>query len=264
MFRQAIKPAILFYLLIFVLAACHQERIVFNAESLPQDFKFEFDNPFKEVIIDVDEVVKINGLLFKADNSKGLVFYLHGNSGKLNTWGTMADFYLKNSYDFFIIDYRSFGKSTGLINKEDDMYNDIQVVYDSLQSHFNYHEEDIVLIGYSIGTGFAAKLASDNNPKQLILKAPYYSIPNLINQSFKAVPHFLFKYKLPTYKYMVEVKAPIAIFHGDNDKVIPIKSSYKLEKKFKLSDTLFVLPNQNHRGINANKIYISEMNKILK
>lgn len=249
--------------LLIILIGCHQERMVFHPEPLPQDFKYEFDYPFEEVFITVNDGVKINGLLFKTEEPKGLVFYLHGNSGTLKGWGTHADLYLKNGYDFFIIDYRSFGKSTGAINKEEDMYNDVQVVYDSIQNQFNYKEKDIVVIGYSIGTGFAAKLTSDNHPKQLILKAPYYSIPNLINQSYKLVPHFIIKYKLPTFKYLKEIRPPVTIFHGDNDKVIPIKSSYKLKKFFKSTDSLIVLQGNTHRGFHINEIYQNGIKKIL-
>ena len=261
-FLRAIKIALISC--VFLLIGCHQERMVFHATTIPLDFKYEFNNSFEEVFIPINDEVKINGLLFKAKDSKGLVFYLHGNAGTLKTWGTVADTYLKNNYDFFIMDYRQFGKSTGVINKEKDMYNDIQVVYDSIQSQFNYQEKDIVIIGYSIGTGFSAKLASDNNPKQLVLKAPYYSIPNLINQSFKIVPHFIIKYKLPTFKYLKKVKAPVTIFHGDADKTIPIKSSYKLQKHFKNTDSLIVLPGNGHGGLHANEIYQTGIYKILE
>lgn len=143
------------------------------------------------------------------------------------------------------------------------MYNDVQVVYDSLQSQFNYEEQNIVVIGYFIGTGFAAKLTSENNPKKLVLKAPYYSIPNLINQSYKVVPHFIIKYKLPIYKYLKKIKVPITIFHGDNDKMIPIKSSYKLQKLFKSTDSLIVLPGNGHGGLHTNKVYQKGLDKIL-
>ena len=263
MYQRAIKLFAISCLILFLLS-CHQERMVFHAESLPQDYQFEFEDPFEEVFIPIDEEVKINGLLFQAENPKGLVFYLHGNAGTLKGWGEISTHYLKNGYDFFIIDYRSFGKSTGTIDKEKDMYNDIQVVYDSLQTQFNYKEQDIVVIGYSIGTGFAAKLSSENSPKQLILNAPYYSIPNLVNQSTLIIPHFLFKYKLPTNKYLKNVKAPVTIFHGDKDKLIPLKSSIKLKKHFKTIDTLFVLPETGHHGFSKNEIYQQEVAKILK
>ncbi len=260
---QAVIKTILFSCLLFLLIGCHQERMVFHAEAIPNDFNYQFNNPHEEVFIPVNEEVKINGLMFKAEHPKGLVFYLHGNSGTLKDWGSIASLYLNSNYDFFILDYRSFGKSTGVINKEKDMYNDIQVVYDSVQNQYGYKEKDITVIGYSIGTGFAAKLAADNNPKKLVLKAPYYSIPNLINQSFKVVPHIIVKYKLPTFKYLKKVKAPVTIFHGDQDKTIPIKSSYKLEKLFKPTDSLIVMPDAGHNGLHSNVIYQKGIGEIL-
>jgi uncharacterized protein len=263
MFRQATKVNVLI-VVCFLIFGCHQERIVFYTEPLDQDFKYDFESPCKEVFIPINDEVKINGLLFKAEKSKGLVFYLHGNAGNLKTWGSVSELYLKNNYDFFIIDYRQFGKSTGVINKEKDMHNDVQVVYDSIQSQFNYQENDITVIGYSIGTGFAAKLTSENNPKQLVLKAPYYSLPNLINQKYLFAPHFVFKYKLPNYKYLQDVSVPVTIFHGDKDKLIPIKSSYKLKEYFKQNDTLIVLPSNAHSGFHSNEIYRKGIERLLK
>jgi pimeloyl-ACP methyl ester carboxylesterase len=246
-----------------MISACHQEQMVFHPDKLPKDFKYEFNNQYQELFIEVEDQTIINGLLFKSKNSKGLIFYLHGNAGALNTWGSIADLYLKNGYDFFIMDYRSFGKSTGNINKEKDMYKDVQTVYDSLQHQYGYKNDKTIIIGYSIGTGFAAKLAMDNSPHLLILKAPYYSIPNLVNQHYKIVPHFLIKFKLPTYKYLKQVDAPIVVFHGDKDNVIPIKSSYKLQKYFHSKDTLVVMSNQNHQNIAENSQYIDMIAKCL-
>ena len=102
---QIVIKSILFSCSLLLFFGCHQERMVFHAESLPQNFKYEFDSTFEELFIPITNEVKINGLLFKANNSKGLVFYLHGNSGTLKDWGTVANLYLKNRYDFFIIDY---------------------------------------------------------------------------------------------------------------------------------------------------------------
>jgi uncharacterized protein len=236
--------------------------MVFHATSLPQDFQYKFKKEHQELFIDVGRDTKINGLLFKTENTKGLVFYLHGNAGTLKSWGTIADFYVDNGYDFFIMDYRSFGKSTGVIKKEEDMYQDVQVVFDSLMTL--YDERNTIVIGYSIGTGFAAKLASENKPKKLILKAPYYSLPNLVNQSLLIIPHFMVKYKLSTYKFLKNVTCSVTIFHGDADKVIPIRSSYKLKKKFKEDDELIVIEGLAHRGVGNAEVYRKRMTEILK
>mgnify|MGYP003115103473 CR=1 FL=1 len=55
------------------------------------------------------------------------------------------------------------------------------MVYNELTKKYN--EKDIILLGYSIGSTMASRLAADNNPKQLILQAPHYSLTDLVRQS---------------------------------------------------------------------------------
>lgn len=247
---------------IAILISCQQEKILFYPEKLPDDFQFSFDNEFQELSIPVDKKTHLNGLLFRTANPKGLVFYLHGNAGSNRSWAEIAPVYLKNNYDFFILDYRGYGKSTGRISSEKQLLKDVQTAYDSLKTR--YAEKDIVIIGYSIGTGPSAYLASVNNPKLLILKAPYYNIPDLAQRYFKLLPKFLIRYKLRTDSYIQKVKCPVVIFHGDNDEIIYTGSSYKLQKLFKPKDTLIILKNEGHNGINENPEYLRELSKLLK
>lgn len=235
--------------------------MLFFPETLPADHTFTFNNTFQEYFFKVDDETNLNGLLFRADSSKGLVFYLHGNAGCLDSWGSIADVYLNNQYDLFILDYRGYGKSQGRISSEEQLHRDVQRVYDSIKTM--YKEKDIVIIGYSMGTGLATKLASNNEPKLLILKAPYYSMIDLAHQYVKLMPSFLIRYKLKTNEYITQVKCPITIFHGDQDEVIYEGSSEKLKKLFKEGDRLIVLKGQRHNGINENKEYQSELKKLL-
>lgn len=255
---------ILFIFVIIMIAttACRQERILFYPEKLPVDYKFVFDNKFEEMYISVDDNVRINALLFRCDSSKGLVFYLHGNAGSLKSWGELSDVYLQNNYDFFVLDYRGFGKSDGEIENENQLYNDIEIVYDSIAKM--YSEKNIVIIGFSIGTCPAAQLASIKNSKLLILQAPYYSMPDLARHMFWVIPSFVVKYKLRTYEYLEKIKCPVIVFHGDEDDVIYYKSSLKLQKHFKQADKLITLKGQGHNGINHNLEYQKELKKLLK
>ena len=92
-----------------------------------------------------------------------------------------------------------------------------------------YKEENIIITGYSIGSGMATYLASKNNPKSLILQAPDYCLEDLATEKFPIVPNFAVKYKIPTFDFIKKVKAPIYIFHGDTDYVIPYENSLKLK-----------------------------------
>ncbi len=200
--------------------------------------------------------------LFKADTTKGLIFYLHGNAGMLDTWGQIANVYTSNGYDIFILDYRGFGKSEGAISSEEQFFSDVQTAYDSLKNY--YPEDKIVITGYSIGTGPAAMLASTNHPKLLILQAPYFCLEDMATQRYKLTPSALLRYKFETFKYIKATTAPVVVFHGNEDNVIACDQSFKLKEQFKTGDTLFVLPGQGHGKMNDNPIYQRELNRLLK
>lgn len=257
-----INPMLFLGGIFFIFLSCKQEKMLFFPEALPSDHTFTFNNTFQEYFFKVDDKTNLNGLLFRTDSSKGLVFYLHGNSGSIDSWSSIADVYLKNKYDFFVLDYRGFGKSQGKISSEQQLHNDIQLVYDSLKTM--YEEKNIVIIGYSIGTGLATKLASTNNPKLLILKAPYYSMVDLAQQYIKILPSFLIRYKLRTDEYITKVKCPVVIFHGNQDEVIYEGSSEKLKMLLKQEDQLIILEGQKHNGINENVTYQEELKKLLE
>jgi esterase/lipase len=58
-------------------------------------------------------------------------------------------------------------------------------MYDTLKA--KYSENRIVVIGQSIGSGAASFLGAHNQPKMVILQAPYYSIADWIHQLVPAL-----------------------------------------------------------------------------
>jgi pimeloyl-ACP methyl ester carboxylesterase len=249
------------YLLVCALLYFFQENLIFFPQKLAKDYRFNFDQPFEELNIPVKDKSLLHGLLFKADSSKGLIFYLHGNGGALDTWGEVARAYTGLNYDVFLLDYRGYGKSEGVISGQKQLFEDIQTVYDSLKTR--YPENKIIVLGYSIGTGPASKLASVNSPKLLILQAPYYSLSDMMRHAYPIIPTFILKYKFATNNYLKDCKMPVVIFHGNQDEVIYYGSSLKLQSIFKQQDTLITLKGQGHNGITDNPDYKIELQKIL-
>ena len=239
-----------------------QEKYIFFPEKMERSFQFDFDQKFEELYLKTDDGVDLHGLLFPAENSKGVIFYLHGNAGSLRSWGWVAKTYTGLNYDLFILDYRGYGKSGGSINGERQIFQDMQTVYNELKN--KYAENKIIILGYSIGAGPAAKIASINNPKLLILQAPYYNMSDLMKNIYPLVPTFFLKYKFKINKYIKECKMPVIIFHGDQDEVIYYGSSLKLQKLFKQEDILITLPGQGHNGMTDNPDYKIELKRILE
>lgn len=243
------------YLAICAFLYFKQESFIFHPTKLPADFQFSFpDANYEERNITTEDGTVISGGLFKADSSKGLIFYLHGNAGALNTWGSVAQNYNAMGYDVFILDYRGFGKSEGKVSSEKQFYDDIRTAYNHLKQ--DYSEDKIAILGYSIGTGAAAMLASESNAKLLILLAPYYNLTDMMEQNFPFAPAFLLNYKFATNEFLSKTKMPVLIFHGDADNVIPPESSIKLKAHLKSEDKVYLLEGQEHGGMNDNEEYL--------
>lgn len=261
MLQTILTIVVCLYVFVCALLYFFQEKLIFFPESLSADHRFSFKQPFEEIFIKRDDQATLHGLLFKADSAKGLIFYLHGNAGSVDSWGEVNTAYTKHGYDVFILDYRGYGKSTGKITGQQTFFEDVQTAYNELKKH--YTEDKIIIIGYSVGTGAAAKLAADNHPKQLILQAPYYSFTDLVKHKVPIVPSFILKYRFPINEYIRSIQCPVTIFHGDADEVIYYGSSLKLQALFKPGDTLITLHNQSHNGITDNPEYQAMIDSIV-
>jgi len=216
------------YILICLLAYLIQERFIFHPERLPQNFRYQYEYPFEEFFLVPEENVILNGLLFKLPRSKGVVFYFKGNSRSVKGWGRFARDFLGKGYDFFMFDYRGFGKSRGK-RTEEAMYNDATFAYNHIKQF--YAEDKIIIYGRSMGSGFATRTAALNNPQKLILDSPYYSFINIAERYLPIFPvkHIL-KYHIRTDLWMTDVKCPVYILHGTKDWLIPLKSGIALSK----------------------------------
>ncbi|WP_298137651.1 alpha/beta fold hydrolase [Flavobacterium sp.] len=249
------------YLLYVSYVYFNQAEMVFVANKLPKNYKFEFNQSFEEFNIPSYDGKKQNGLLFKTSNSKGIVFYLHGNAGSLDSWGSNAKIFTDLGYDIFFLDYRGFGKSEGQIEDQEQVFKDISIVYDEIVSKYKYNQK--IIIGYSIGTGLATYLASIKNPDKLILQAPFFNFLEFSTLRAPYFPDFLKKFQFETNKYIVKVKAPIYLFHGNQDQLISFDNSVRLKKIIKPTDSLFTLENQGHIGINDNEDFKYKLKVIL-
>jgi len=238
-----------------------QESLLFYPSKIPQDFSFRFNNEFEEITLQTKDGVSLNNLLFLSEEKKGVVLFFHGNAGALSGWGTGANLYLENGYDVFYTDYRGFGKSQGKIHSEKQLMQDAQLVYDFVKN--KYGEENTIVEGISLGTGIATQLSAANNPKHLVLSAPYSSMQHLILEKMPFIMPFLIKYKLNSIKHLAKVDCPITLFHGNQDDLIPHQHSIKLKEEYSRID-LNLVPNHGHNDVFLSEIYQDKMTEILK
>ena len=250
------------YLVISIALYVVQDFFLFRPEKLPEDFQFYYEHQeFEEYNIETRDGANINGLRFKTSNPKGVVFYLKGNSRSIKGWGKFAVDFTRHGYDVIMVDYRGFGKSTGRRSQKA-IKRDMQMIYNKIKE--NVAEKYIILYGRSLGSGFAAKLASMNNPRMLILDAPYYSLSKVAKKFIPFMPlSLLIKFPMPTYKWMRYVQCPIHIIHGTDDALIPYKTSVKLSKIKPGLTTLHTVIGGGHKDLNNFEAYHQMLSEIV-
>ena len=154
-----------------------QEKFIFLPSKLPQDYVYEFDHDFEELFIETEDGARLNALHFKQENPRGIIVYYHGNAGDLSRWGKVTSYFLQFNYEVLVMDYRTYGKSTGKLS-EKALYSDAQLFYNKAKELFP--EGNIIVYGRSLGTAMAAYVASKNKPKKLILETPFYDFRKLV------------------------------------------------------------------------------------
>ncbi len=243
----AIGIVILLYVLICVSFFFFQHLAFFRPEKLTSSFQYKYPFPFEELDFDMEDGGRINAIFFKVPNSLGVVYYLKGNSKSIKGWGKFAKDFVSNGYDFFMMDYRGFGKSKGTRSQEK-LFNDAQFIYKWLAQ--SYTEEKIILYGRSWGSGIAARIASWNKPGKLILDSPYFSFFYNVNRYLFFTPlKWILRYDIRTDQYLETTQCHVHIIHGTNDRLISFAQSEKLKHLFPNKITLHKIEGGRHNNL---------------
>jgi uncharacterized protein len=227
-----------------------QEAFLFQPAPLAANHQYAVGG-LEEIAIPVDGAV-IAARHLKLPNPTGVIFFLHGNGGNNDSWVANADLYKRVNFDFFIIDYRGYGKSTGRISSEAELHQDVRRAWDFVAPQ--YANKIKVIFGRSLGTGLAAKLAADVQPHKTILVSAYRSMGAMVQQVYPFIPRALLRYPLATEEYVPRIQTPVLLFHGDRDELIPVAHSLHLKSLAPHGEAI-VIPNGHHADLQEIPFY---------
>ena len=251
--------ALLGYAAIVAYVYFGQEGIIFHPTPLSRDHKFTIPD-VREVTVPVAGA-KLSALHLQLPDPKGVVFFLHGNGGNLQTWLTSVDFYRRVNYDLFIIDYRGYGKSSGKIESEAQLHEDMRIAWNKISPL--YVGKKLVVYGRSLGTGLATKLASEVQPDLTVLVSPYESLKAIGDAHYPWLPGFANRYPIRSDQWITKIKGPVIIEHGDLDTQIGLSHGEKL-KQLRPGTELVVVNGAGHNDIHKFPKYLDTLSDRLK
>jgi pimeloyl-ACP methyl ester carboxylesterase len=261
---------LIFLAVILYIGACSymyffQESFIFHPSRIDPTVKIELTERTEELAIKTKDGIELSGLIckpFAESRNKKLVFFLHGNTGNLLDQKEAASLYTSFGYDFFCMGYRSYGKSGGKLIDETTFFDDVRTAFKMMSNR--YGKENMVVIGYSLGTASAAMIASEQNPSALVLIAPYYSLVDMTARNYPWIPTQLVKYRFETDKYVRKIShTPILLVHGDKDQMIPFQCSSDLSKLLNNNSEFLTLKGQTHDYFERNEEFVRKVKKFL-
>jgi uncharacterized protein len=153
------------------------------------------------------------------------VIYFHGNAELINDQSHIIEGYNRIGVAVLLPEYPGYGRSLGKPSQETIRASALAFCA-WLKARTEIDSSRIVYHGRSVGGGAAADLAAQREPAALILESTFESISGMALKY--GAPPFLARNPFRNDRTVASLKAPLLIFHGINDKIIPVSHGRKL------------------------------------
>jgi pimeloyl-ACP methyl ester carboxylesterase len=190
---------------------------------------------------------------WEGDDRKKLIIYSHGNAENLlDCVQFTRELATSLKTDVLCYDYSGYGLavSDAYERSEDGVNLTLQTILEEMINIHGYQVEDIILWGYSLGSGPSVYIASRLNKagrklKGLVLFGAYSSILDVVSDNSHEKIAKLFDNRWDSARTIIQVTCPILILHGQSDGLISVKHALKL-KNSNPNAKLVIMPNIGH------------------
>lgn len=262
--------------------------LLFQPTKLDPSFDFEIDKhsaklknnisknvSIKEINIPINDKDIINAIYFKNPNISKHIIYCHGNAGNIHA-SIPVIHKLGQHASVIIFDYRGYGKSKG-VPTEDNVYEDVDVVWKHLVDKEKVLPKDITLYGTSLGCSPVSWLANklckshmygemNNLPKLIVLESGFSNLKNIASDIYPSFLVSLMSLSFDNLKYLKEIgnKIPVLLAHSPRDEMIHIKHMYELKNTHKDKiKSVEVNGNHNSPKLEHNHHYFELFKKLI-
>ena len=185
----------------------------------------------------------------------GAVLYFGGNAEDVSgSVGSLVAAFPDR--EIVALHYRGYGGSAGR-PPEADIPADAAGLFDQVHAR----HPDVIVIGRSLGSGVAARLASTRPVSKLVLVTPYDSLLGIAQGQFRFFPvSLLLIDKYETWRYVPGIKAPVLLLVAERDETIPLASSQALRARFPAGQASWVMvPGASHNTILDDPLYVRSL-----
>jgi esterase/lipase len=163
--------------------------------------------------------------------SSKTMLYFHGNSEDL---GQVFDFlmYIRSSLCINVaaMEYPGYGIYHAKTCTASQILEDARIIFDYFTTYVGIDQDDIFIMGRSIGTGPASYLASKCDLALLILMSGFVSLRAVVREMAGKIFQYVVKDRFNNLEYIKSVSSPVLIIHGQSDTIINCEQSRQISE----------------------------------
>jgi len=191
--------------------------------------------------------LRLHGWYLQHPQPRAVVLHIHGNAGNLSHRAEVAEL-LHARYDASVLlfDYRGYGRSEGIPTMLG-ILRDARAARKELAARENIAENQVVLLGESLGGAVAVDLAAEEGARGLILESTFSSLRDVAGFHYpRLLVSMVVADKLNSAARIGKYRGPLLQVHGDADQIIPFASGRRLFDAANEPKRLLVLARHDH------------------
>ncbi len=219
--------AILYILVCVIIYIAQPRMIYFPSPTLaltPRDASL----PYEDVSLTCEDGSRIDAWYIPADSARATLIFCHGNGGNISHRLESIDQFHRLGLSVFIFDYHGYGRSEGKPG-EKETYQDAEAAWNYLTETRGISPDSIIIFGRSLGGAVAVWLASQHQPKALVVESSFTSIADVAAHYYPFLPvKLLARVEYNSEERIGQIHVPVLIIHSPDDDIIPYKLGRKL------------------------------------
>ena len=222
-----------------------EKQIFFPDKTIVQT-PADYDLPFEDVWFTSTDSIRLHGWLIPASPSNHILLFCHGNAGNISHRLDNVRLLNQRGISVFIFDYRGYGRSDGSIS-EQGFYLDSEAAYQVARKWAEAHKAKLIVFGRSLGGIAATHLGATKSCDGLILESTFTNMGAMARAHYPLpFAESLLEHRLNAVGEINQVRAPILFFHGDKDRIVPIRLGQALYEAAPNPKEFVVIPGAGH------------------
>jgi fermentation-respiration switch protein FrsA (DUF1100 family) len=224
-----------------------EEWLIFFPARYPEGDWQPAGLEFEDARFEAADGTRLHGWFVPHPEPRAVVLFSHGNAGNLSHRAELLrDLRNRVGVAVMIYDYRGYGRSEGRPD-EQGVLADGRAARAWLAERTGLAENELVLMGRSLGGAVAVDLAADGGARGLILESTFSSLPEAAAYHVPLLPvGRLMRTRLDSAAKIGNYHGPLFQSHGDADTVVPYRLGRRLFEKANQPKQFITLPGADH------------------